>query len=145
MKMKKNQLLLIVILAVTVASCMMSGSSGETDANRKDVVGSWQIAGKSYETIKDKNEDKETQTVLSFQLKADSTGIMVYEMNNRKNEIPITWTWKAEKKLGSENFGVSMKSDVVIHGGGFTMLGLMVSEKAGKLNLKASDYLFEKV
>ncbi|SHJ84898.1 hypothetical protein SAMN05444280_13426 [Tangfeifania diversioriginum] len=142
--MKKNQLLLIVILAVTVASCMMSGSSGESDANRKDVVGSWQIAGKSYETIKDKNEEKETQTVLSFQLKADSTGTMVYEMKNRKNEIPITWTWKAEKKLGSENFGVSMKSDVVIRGGGFTMLGLMIEENAGKLNLKSSDYLFEK-
>lgn len=145
MKMKKNQLLLTVILAVAFASCMISGSSGESDANRKDVVGNWQITGKSYETTKDKNEEKETQIVLSFQLNADSTGIMVYEMKNRKNEIPVTWSWKAEKRLGSENFGVSMKSDVVIRGGGFTMLGLMLSEKEGKLNLKASDYLFEKV
>jgi len=144
-KMKNVQVLLSIVIVFAVTSCMMSGSSDENESDRNVVLGNWEITRESYVTNKNKNREVDARFVVAFQLNTDSTATVIYEINNQRNEVPATWIWKAEKKIGNENFGLSLNSDVVIHAGRFPILGLILNQKKDELSLSASDYLFEKV
>ncbi|MFB6319524.1 hypothetical protein [Saccharicrinis sp. FJH54] len=135
--------LLIAISVLLLTSCLLSNSSGNSSTDIKEVLGSWNITKASLQKIK--RDDKKTgdKMISSFTLNADSTAVVLFgESGNKKMEG--TWIWQAEKKVGSKNFGLSLKSDVVIRVHGLYTLGLQLRKNGNKKNLVAGDYTFER-
>ncbi len=140
-KRRINQILIVTSILI-MTSCLVSTSSNNSSTDIQEVLGSWNITKSSLKKIKSENKETEDKIITSFKLNSDSTAI-VYFGESEKKRMNGTWIWQAEKKLGNENFGVSIKSDVVIRVTGYT-LGLQLNEERGKNNLTARDYTFEK-
>lgn len=134
-----NQFLILISFLV-LSSCLVSNSSNNSDTDVKEILGSWKITKESLQKIKSDDQKTEDKTITSFNLNSDSTATVSFGTSEKKI-MNGTWIWQAEKKLGNENFGLSIKSDVVIRVNGLYTLGLQLREKN---NLCAGDYTFEK-
>ncbi|MCU4163775.1 hypothetical protein [Carboxylicivirga caseinilyticus] len=137
-----NQLL-IFITVLTITSCLISGGSNNLNVEKNDVLGSWKITKRSLKKITSDEKRTEDKIITSFILNSDSTAIITFgESDNKK--MNGTWIWQAEKKMGNNNFGISISSDVVLNVNGLSALALQLEQKGEKNNLKAGDYTFEK-
>ncbi len=139
--MKSINSILISLSILFLTSCLISSSSDNLDLNRKDVLGSWKISKESSKKIN--KEKTATERITYFQLNSDST-VTVSFGDSTEKKMTGTWVWKAEKRLGNDNFGFSLKTDVVIYVNNLFTLGLKLSKIDGKINLTAADYSFEK-
>ncbi len=140
--MKLIHLFLIAFSVLILTSCSVSSSSDNLNLKMQDVLGSWKLSKESSKIIKKENQKAENKVITSFQLRADSTATVFFGDSIEK-KMDGTWVWKAEKKIGNNAFGFSLKSDVVIYTTGH-LLGLRLDETDGKVNLTVGDYLFVK-
>lgn len=142
--MKSIQTIFISLAILLFTACF---SSNNIDVSREDVLGSWDLSTQSLKKI---DIQKETSTITSFQLNGDSTATFTLgDSSDRK--VDGRWTWKNEKRIGSENFGVSIENDVMIYGKKMIydkdmwVLGLILREdKNGELILTVQDKIYEK-
>lgn len=136
MKSIKSIFILLAILLLTACS-----SSNNIDVSREDVLGSWELSSQSLKKL---DLQKESSTITSFQLNADSTASFTMgDSSDRK--VDGRWTWKNEKRIGSENFGVSIENDVMIYGKKMWALGLVLREdRNGEITLIVQDKIYEK-
>ena len=143
--MRSIHFLLIALSILILTSCFVSNSSNNDDIKRPDVLGSWKITKESSQKINNKTADNEK--ISYFQLNADSTVIVSFG-DSMEKKMTGTWVWKAEKKLGNNNLGLSLKTDVVIYVNSsinnLFFLGLQLNKTDGKINLTTADYSFEK-
>lgn len=139
--MKTIPSILIAFSILILTSCTSSNSSDNSNLKREDVLGVWTLSKRSLEKIK--KEKPDDKIITSFQLNADSTATASFDGSIDKKRAG-TWVWKAEMKLGKNNFGISLKCDVVLYVNGLFKLGLDLNETAGKMNLNAADYSFQK-
>ena len=142
MKSIKSIFILLAILLLTACS-----SSNNIDVSREDILGTWELSDQS---LKKTDLQKESITTTSFQLNADSTASF-YLGDSPDRKVDGRWTWKNEKKIGSENFGVSIENDVMIYGKrkindkDIWVLGLKLREgKNGEITLMAQNKIYEK-
>ncbi len=135
--MKSITTILILLSILILTSCFVSNSSDNVGIKRQDILGSWKI----------NKETAENEKISYFQLNADSTVIVSFG-DSMEKKMTGTWVWKAEKKIGNNNLGLSLKTDVVIYVNNNVnnsfILGLKLSEVDGKINLMTADYSFEK-
>lgn len=134
---------LILISALLITSCLISGSSNNSDTDINDVLGNWSITKGSLKMIKSDENKTEDKIVSAFKLNSDSTATVIFGESERKT-MNGTWTWQAEKQIGNKNLGLSLKSDVVIYVQGLYTLGLQLRQNGDKNKLIAGDYTFEK-
>lgn len=139
--MKPIYSILIAISFLILSSCTFLNSYDNLNLKRQEILGSWTLSKESLKKIK--KEKQKDKIIAYFQLNSDSTATVSFEDSIEK-KMAGTWVWKAEKKLGNNNLGISLKSDVVIYVNGLFTLGLQLNEIDGKINLTAADYLFEK-
>lgn len=142
MKSIKSIFILLAILLLTACS-----SSNNIDVSREDVLGTWDLSTQSLKKI---DLQKESSTITAFQLNADSTALFTLGDSPDK-KVDGRWTWKNEKRIGSENFGVSIENDVMIYGKrkindkDIWVLGLKLREsKNGEITLIVQDKIYEK-
>jgi hypothetical protein len=142
MKSIKSIFILLAILLLTACS-----SSNNIDVSREDILGTWELSDQS---LKKTDLQKESITTTSFQLNADSTASF-YLGDSPDRKVDGRWTWKNEKRIGSENFGVSIENDVMIYGKrkihdkDIWVLGLKLREgKNGEITLMAQNKIYEK-
>jgi len=142
MKSIKSIFILLAILLLTACS-----SSNNIDVSREDILGTWELSDQS---LKKTDLQKESITTTSFQLNADSTASF-YLGDSPDRKVDGRWTWKNEKRIGSENFGVSIENDVMIYGKrkihdkDIWVLGLKLREgKNGEITLIVQDKIYEK-
>ncbi|WP_159518068.1 hypothetical protein [Sunxiuqinia indica] len=134
-----NQLLILISILI-FTSCLFFNGSDNSDTDIKEVLGSWRITKKSLKKMKNDDQKTDHKIITSFKLNSDSTATVFFGVFEKKI-MNGTWIWQAEKKLGNENFGLSIKSDVVIRVNGLYTLGLQLREDN---NLFTRDYTFEK-
>ena len=98
----------------------------------------------SVESLKKiEKENPSALTIKTFQLNSDSTAVVSYA-NSAENQRSGKWAWKAGSKIGNDNFGISLTTDVAIYINGLEALGLQLNKTDGKMKLTVGDYLFEK-
>ena len=136
--MKSIQAIFISLTILLFTACF---SSSNVDVSREDVLGSWELSSQSLKKL---DLQKESSTITSFQLNADSTASFTLgDSSDRK--VDGRWTWKYEKRIGTEDFGVSIENDVMIYGKKMWMLGLVLREdKNGEITLIVQDKIYEK-
>jgi hypothetical protein len=134
-----NQFIILISILI-LSSCLVSNRSDNSETDIKEVLGSWRITTESLKKIKSNDQKTDDKIITSFKLNSDSTATVSFG-ESEKNIMNGTWIWQAEKKLGNENFGLSLKSDVVIRVSGLYIFGLQLSEEN---NLLAGDYIFKK-
>ena len=136
--MKSIQTIFISLTILLFTACF---SSNNIDVSREDVLGSWELSAQSLKKI---DLQKESSTITSFQLNADSTASFTMgDSSDRK--VDCRWTWKYEKRIGTEDFGVSIENDVMIYGKKMWMLGLVLREdRNGEITLIVQDKIYEK-
>ncbi len=136
MKSIKSIFILLAILLLTACS-----SSNNIDVSREDVLGTWDLSTQSLKKI---DLQKESSTITSFQLNADSTATFNLG-DSSERRVDGRWTWKNEKRIGTEDFGVSLENDVMIYGKRMWVLGLVLREdKNEKITLIVQDKIYEK-
>ena len=140
--MKLTYLFLIAFSILILTSCSVSSSSDNLNLKMQDVLGSWKLSKESSRIIKKEKQKAENKVITSFHLNADSTATVSFGDSIEK-KLDGTWVWKAEKKIGNNSFGFSLKTDVVIYTAGH-ILGMQLNETDGKVNLTVGDYLFVK-
>ena len=139
--MKQQGTILLILSILILTSCFSPPSSSIINIERKDVLGSWNVTKKSLEGVKKQKDGH--KIVTHFELNADSTTTVSFG-NSSESRSNGKWVWKAEKELGNKNFGISLKSDVVIYVNGLFTLGLQLNEIDGKISLTAADYIFKR-
>jgi hypothetical protein len=136
MKSIKSIFILLAIFLITACS-----SSNNIDVSREDVLGTWDLSTQSLKKI---DLQKESSTITSFQLNADSTATFNLG-DSSERRVDGRWTWKNEKRIGTEDFGVSLENDVMIYGKRMWVLGLVLREdKNEKITLIVQDKIYEK-
>ena len=132
----KSIFILLAIFLLTACS-----SSNNIDVSREDVLGTWDLSTQSLKKI---DLQKESSTITSFQLNADSTATFNLG-DSSERRVDGRWTWKNEKRIGTEDFGVSLENDVMIYGKRMWVLGLVLREdKNEKITLIVQDKIYEK-
>lgn len=134
---------LIFIAVLLMTSCSVSNNSNNQSIDVNEVLGSWHITKVSLRRVNSDDNKTEEKIITSFELNSDYTAIVSFGESKQKRRDG-TWTWQAEKKLGNKNFGISVKSDVVVRVNGLYTLGLQIREEKEKMILTAGDYTFEK-
>ena len=136
MKSIKSIFILLAIFLITACS-----SSNNIDVSREDVLGTWDLSTQSLKKI---DLQKESSTITSFQLNADSTATFNLG-DSSERRVDGRWTWKNEKRIGTEDFGVSLENDVMIYGKRMWVLGLVLrKDKNEKITLIVQDKIYEK-
>ena len=136
MKSIKSIFILLAIFLLTACS-----SSNNIDVSREDILGTWDLSTQSLKKI---DLQKESSTITSFQLNADSTATFNLG-DSSERRVDGRWTWKNEKRIGTEDFGVSLENDVMIYGKRMWVLGLVLREdKNEKITLIVQDKIYEK-
>ena len=136
MKSIKSIFILLAIFLITACS-----SSNNIDVSREDILGTWDLSTQSLKKI---DLQKESSTITSFQLNADSTATFNLG-DSSERRVDGRWTWKNEKRIGTEDFGVSLENDVMIYGKRMWVLGLVLREdKNEKITLIVQDKIYEK-
>ena len=136
MKSIKSIFILLAIFLLTACS-----SSNNIDVSREDVLGTWDLSTQSLKKI---DLQKESSTITSFQLNADSTATFSLG-DSSERRVDGRWTWKNEKRIGTEDFGVSLENDVMIYGKRMWVLGLVLrKDKNEKITLIVQDKIYEK-
>ena len=132
----KSIFILLAIFLLTACS-----SSNNIDVSREDILGTWDLSTQSLKKI---DLQKESSTITSFQLNADSTATFNLG-DSSERRVDGRWTWKNEKRIGTEDFGVSLENDVMIYGKRMWVLGLVLREdKNEKITLIVQDKIYEK-
>lgn len=137
-----------------MASCNQTNStkgivSRTNDIKRDRVIGSWDLAEKLSQNIKNAEFKSENEKILGFTLNADSSAAIILNNSSENLEKSGTWTWKEEKNIGNNNFGFSLKQDLIITfeetKNNRYILALQPSEIQGKLLLASgSKSVYEK-
>ena len=136
MKSIKSIFILLAIFLITACS-----SSNNIDVSREDILGTWDLSTQSLKKI---DLQKESSTITSFQLNADSTATFNLG-DSSERRVDGRWTWKNEKRIGTEDFGVSLENDVMIYGKRMWVLGLVLrKDKNEKITLIVQDKIYEK-
>ncbi len=109
--MKSIRLIITSLTALILTSCFSSSNSENNNLSREEILGTWKL---SVQSLKDIDLEKESSTITSFQLNADSTAVF-YLADSPDKKTEGTWTWDNEKKIGNEDFGISIENDVMIY------------------------------
>lgn len=142
--MKSINSTFIIILILMLTACTFSSRSDLADLKRQDVLGVWKISNESSKQLK--NGKAESEIITCCQLNDDSTVVVSFG-DSMEKKMTGTWIWKAEKRLGNSELGLSLKSDVVIRVNTLSsviMLWMFVNKTDGVLKLTSNDYTFEK-
>ena len=117
-------------------------TSNTDNVKKEDVFGYWKLSEESYKNILKEGFKPKNEIVTEFHLNADSTAVVSFGNSVEGQGKVSTWSWKVEKKLGSNGF-VVLNCDIVITTkkaeNSIYKLGLLLNKKYGKINLTGNS------
>ncbi|MGQ7868363.1 hypothetical protein [Sunxiuqinia sp. sy24] len=122
-----------------VKTIMLAFENRADHIKRTNVLGSWLLSNEQLDKSKDEGQDSAGQLVTRFKLNSDSTATVFASYLGERSTIAGSWRWKADKKMGSKTFGLSLQSDVLIEVQGKVILGLRLKEIDGEISLMVGD------